>query len=175
MTKPAPESKPAFWRSSLAATLTELGCTTAGLDPEERLRFYRVLSEMAADRTVILSTHIVEDVAVLCPRFAVIREGRLVAVTSPGEARSWIAGSIFEGSVEPEAYEAVRQGHCVTQAYLVEGRNRVRVYDPDGNPPPGFVPVAGTLEDAYLVLMRGGRLDRLPGLDALAEPTGVAR
>jgi ABC-2 type transport system ATP-binding protein len=40
---------------------------TAGLDPEERLRFYRLLSELAADRIVLLSTHIVEDVAVLCP------------------------------------------------------------------------------------------------------------
>ena len=60
---------------------------TAGLDPEERLRFYRLLSELAADRTVILSTHIVEDVAVLCPRFAVIRGGRLLAVTTPAEAR----------------------------------------------------------------------------------------
>src|SRR5206468_10370598 len=53
---------------------------TAGLDPEERLRFYRLLSELAVDRIVVLSTHIVEDVAVLCPRFAVIRDGRLLAV-----------------------------------------------------------------------------------------------
>ncbi len=47
---------------------------TAGLDPEERLRFYRLLAELAADRIVVLSTHIVEDVAVLCSRFAVIQE-----------------------------------------------------------------------------------------------------
>src|SRR5205085_10099862 len=50
---------------------------TAGLDPEERLRFYRLLSELAQNRIVLLSTHIVEDVAVLCPRFAIIRSGRL--------------------------------------------------------------------------------------------------
>ena len=43
---------------------------TAGLDPEERLRFYHLLAELAEDRTVVLSTHIVEDVAVLCPQFA---------------------------------------------------------------------------------------------------------
>ncbi len=128
---------------------------TAGLDPEERLRFYRLLSELAADRTVLLSTHIVEDVAVLCPRFAVIRDGRLVAVTTPGEARASLAGSIFEGHVEPEEFEALRAEGCVTQAYLVEGRNRVRVHEPDGEPRPGFVRVAPTLEDAYLVLMKG--------------------
>src|SRR5882672_8721731 len=60
---------------------------TAGLDPEERLRFYHLLAELAQDRTVILSTHIVEDVAVLCPRFAVIRAGKLVALTTPRAAR----------------------------------------------------------------------------------------
>ena len=49
---------------------------TAGLDPEERLRFYRLLAELSQDRIVLLSTHIVEDVAFLCPRFCVIRAGR---------------------------------------------------------------------------------------------------
>ena len=135
---------------------------TAGLDPEERLRFYRLLSELAADRTVILSTHIVEDVAVLCPRFAVIRAGRLRTVTTPALARDSLFGTIYEGTVEPEDYENLRQTRCVTQAYLVEGRNRVRVYEPDSSPPTGFTGVTPTLEDAYLVLMR----DRSPALAA---------
>ena len=78
---------------------------TAGLDPEERLRFYRLLSELAADRIVLLSTHIVEDVAVLCTRFAVIRSGRLVANTTPSEAREAIEGTIYEGSIPAETYE----------------------------------------------------------------------
>jgi hypothetical protein len=47
-------------------------------------------------------------------------------------------------------------GLRITQAYLVEGRNRVRVYQPDGDPPPGFSPVAPSLEDGYLVLMKTG-------------------
>ena len=113
---------------------------TAGLDPEERLRFYRLLSELAEDRIVLLSTHIVEDVAVLCPRFAVIRQGRLIACTTPGEARKAIEGTIYEGRVPAEMYERLLAdpGRRVTQAYLVEGRNRVRVYQPEGDPPPGF-------------------------------------
>jgi ABC-type multidrug transport system ATPase subunit len=143
---------------------------TAGLDPEERLRFYRLLSELAADRTVILSTHIVEDVAVLCPRFAVIRAGRLVAVTTPSEARESLAGTVFEGTVAPDDYEPLRRNRCVTQSYLVEGRNRVRVCEPDGSPPEGFAPVSPTLEDAYLVLMRSR-----PAAQAPAAPVGVAR
>jgi len=129
---------------------------TAGLDPEERLRFYHLLSELAVDRIVLLSTHIVEDVAVLCPRFAVIRTGRLLAVTSPSEARAAIRGLIFEGTVSVEDLSRLRAERTVTQALLVEGRNRARIYEPTGSPPDGFVPVPVTLEDAYLVLMRLG-------------------
>ena len=75
---------------------------TAGLDPEERLRFYRLLSELAQDRIVLLSTHIVEDVATLCPRFAVIRGGRLVVRTTPAAAKEALRGPIYEGAVPVE-------------------------------------------------------------------------
>jgi ABC-type multidrug transport system ATPase subunit len=127
---------------------------TAGLDPEERLRFYYLLAELATKRTVIMSTHIVEDVAVLCPRFAVIRKGRLVAETSPSQARTSLAGTIFEGTADGGELASLRKNHCVTQAILVEGKNRVRVYSPEKNPPAGFSPTTPTLEDAYLIMMR---------------------
>jgi ABC-2 type transport system ATP-binding protein len=131
---------------------------TAGLDPEERLRFYHLLSELAADRIVLLSTHIVEDVAVLCPRFAVIRAGKLIALTTPSEARAAIGGHMFEGLVSVEDLSRLRNERMVTQALLVEGKNRARVFEPSGKPPSGFVPAPATLEDAYLVLMRLGQL-----------------
>ncbi len=127
---------------------------TAGLDPEERLRFYHLLAELAGGRIVILSTHIVEDVAVLCPRFAVLRHGRLIAPTTPREARAALNGTIFEGAVSPSDLPALRRERTVTQAILVEGLHRVRVHDPSGAPPPGFERVSPTLEDAYLVMMR---------------------
>jgi ABC-type multidrug transport system ATPase subunit len=127
---------------------------TAGLDPEERLRFYRLLSELAQDRIVLLSTHIVEDVATLCPRFAVIRGGRLVVRTTTAAAKEALQGSIYEGAVPVGELDEFQQSWHVTQAILVEGRNRVRVYVPEDAPPPGFEPVAASLEDAYLVLMR---------------------
>ncbi len=133
---------------------------TAGLDPEERLRFYHLLSELATDRIVLLSTHIVEDVAVLCPRVAVIRDGRLLAVTSPSEARTAVNGRVFEGTVSPEELPQLRSEHMVTQAILVEGKNRARIYQPSGGAPRGFTSVPVTLEDAYLVLMRLGSLPR---------------
>jgi ABC-type multidrug transport system ATPase subunit len=127
---------------------------TAGLDPEERLRLYRLLAELATDRIVLLSTHIVEDVAVLCSRFAVIREGRLVAQTTPSGARAAIEGRIFEGEVAGADLDRLRTERRVTQAILVEGKNRVRIYDPEGRAPEGFTRVPPTLEDAYLVMMR---------------------
>jgi ABC-2 type transport system ATP-binding protein len=128
---------------------------TAGLDPEERLRFYYLLAELAQNRIVLLSTHIVEDVAVLCTRFAVIRHGRLVAQTSPSEARDRLSGAIFEATVSADELQSLRKSCCVTQAVLVEGKNRVRVYQTSGSPPLGFTPASPTLEDAYLLTMRG--------------------
>ena len=148
---------------------------TAGLDPEERLRFYRLLSELAENRIVLLSTHIVEDVAVLCPRFAIIRNGRLIANTTPGGARKAIEGTIYEATISAEYYDQLladpQRELSITQAYLVEGRNRVRVYQPEGEPPAGFTPVPATLEDAYLVAIKTGRLN---GLDLSAAHLSAA-
>jgi ABC-type multidrug transport system ATPase subunit len=132
---------------------------TAGLDPEERFRFYRLLAELAADRIVILSTHIVEDVSVLCSRFAVIRGGRVVALTTPSEARALIQGRIYQGIAEsPEDLDRIGRSHRVTQSILMEGRNQVRVYQNGGAVPEGFLPVEPNLEDAYFVLMAGAAL-----------------
>jgi ABC-type multidrug transport system ATPase subunit len=127
---------------------------TAGLDPEERLRFYRLLAELAEDRIVLLSTHIVEDVAVLCARFAIIRQGRLVTCTTPAEARRRIEGRVFEAVVSRHDLDELRSRHQVTQSILVEGEFRARVYQPAGEPPVGFQPVTATLEDAYLITMQ---------------------
>jgi ABC-type multidrug transport system ATPase subunit len=144
---------------------------TAGLDPEERHRFYRLLAELAENRTVLLSTHIVEDVAVLCPRFAVIRSGQVVAETSPTEARRMLAGTIFEGAVAARELETLQRAGRVTQAVLVEGRNRVRIHEPTRQAPTGFEPAVPTLEDAYFVLMQA-RPNAAPPSDA-AVPDDV--
>ncbi len=127
---------------------------TTGLDPEERIRFYRLLAELAEARTVLLSTHIVEDVAMLCPRFAVIRQGRLVEETTPSAARAALSGRIFEGRASHDQLEVLRKSGRLTQSYFYEGRNLARVHVPEGPPPDGFQPSPPTLEDAYLILMR---------------------
>ena len=142
---------------------------TAGLDPEERLHFYRLLTELAQDRIVVLSTHIVEDVAVLCPRFAAIRSGRLVASTTPSEARAALRGSIFEGSVAEATLRDLRATRQVTQAILVEGRSRVRIRATPGDLPPGFEAVPPTLDDVYMLLMQESRTRENGGAGAVVE------
>jgi ABC-type multidrug transport system ATPase subunit len=132
---------------------------TAGLDPEERLRFYRLLAELAENRIVLLSTHIVEDVSVLCPRFSIIDHGKLIATTNPAAARAAIAGAVFQGEVEPDDLERLQREHTVIQTVLVEGRHRLRVLELEGDPPTGFTAVEATLEDAYVAAIRtGGRI-----------------
>jgi len=128
---------------------------TAGLDPEERLRFYELLTGLAAERIVLLSTHIVEDVAVLCPRVLVIRGGRLLADATPAQARSICTGAVFEGPVAREELDALRLRHRFTSTSVVEGSLRARVFAAGVEPPPGFTSAAATLEDFYLALVRG--------------------
>jgi ABC-2 type transport system ATP-binding protein len=147
---------------------------TAGLDPEERLRFYRLLAELSENRIVLLSTHIVEDVAVLCRRFTVIRGGRIVADTSPSEARARLEGAVYESTVTADELQPLADTYCVTQAILFEGRNRVRIFDPEDNPPEGFTPAVPTMEDAYFMLMRGEAREDKPVV-AAAGSAGVER
>ncbi len=146
---------------------------TAGLDPEERQRFYRLLAEMSAGRIVLLSTHIVDDVSTLCPRLAVIRAGEVVADTTPTAARDSVDGLIYEGFVADAQLPAFAESHRVISAVLVEGRtNRVRVFvAASGSAPTSFTRSTSTLEDAYLVLMRCARHELPPALSHALAPT----
>jgi len=130
---------------------------TAGLDPDERMRFYRMLAEMAQDRIILLSTHSVADAAMVCPRLAILRKGEVLNVLSPSEARERIEGKIFEGRVEGETYYRLVEQEIVTQNYLVEGKHVLRIYVEDQQLPAGFTPVTPSLEDAYMLIQQEGR------------------
>ena len=150
---------------------------TAGLDPEERHRFYRILAELAEQRIVLLSTHIVEDVATLCPYFAIIREGRILARSTPSLARGALAGRMFQGEMAADDLGELQRTATVTQVVLFEGRHRVRLWSSKGEGQAGFEPVEATLEDAYLVAMRGGAdciPERVPPILAGARPGASA-
>lgn len=146
---------------------------TAGLDPLERQRFYRLLAEMSAGRIVLLSTHIVDDVSTLCPRLAVIRAGEVVADTTPTAARDSVDGLIYEGFVADAQLPAFAESHRVISAVLVEGRtNRVRVFvAASASAPTSFIRSTSTLEDVYLVLMRCAQHELPPALSHALAPT----
>lgn len=126
---------------------------TAGLDPEERIRFHNLLAEIADDVIVILSTHIVSDVANLCSRMAVIRRGEILATCSPTEAMQQIAGHVWEATVTREAAVALKAKLKVISAQIIAGQNRLRVYSENGQPADQFIQVMPTLEDYYFSLV----------------------
>ena len=121
---------------------------TAGLDPEERLRFLNLLAEIGENVVVILSTHIVEDVADLCPRMAIISAGRIVREGGPTGLIAELKGRIWTKSIGRDELEACRAKYEVISTRLFAGRTVVHVLS-DADPGEGFAPVAGGLEDVY--------------------------
>lgn len=124
---------------------------TAGLDPAERNRFLNLLSSLGSDRTVILSTHIVDDVRQLCPRMAIIASGELLLEGAPNETLTALNGKIWSKIVatdnEVRAMETELQ---VISTHLVGGQHELRVYS-DTSPGDGFRGVDSGLEDVYFL------------------------
>jgi len=127
---------------------------TAGLDPEERVRFHNLLADIASDVVVILSTHIVADVADLCSQFAVIDRGRVRLTGDPATLVAGLAGRIWQKVVgKPEA-EVLKREVAVVSTRLAAGRTVVRAYAA-ASPGPGFAAVAPDLEDVYFCTIAG--------------------
>ena len=124
---------------------------TAGLDPAERNRFLNLLSSLGSDRTVILSTHIVDDVRQLCPRMAIIAQGELLLEGAPSDTLALLKGKIWSKVVatDDELRALETELHMVS-THLVGGQHEVRVYA-DTSPGNGFGPVDSDLEDVYFL------------------------
>ena len=137
---------------------------TVGLDPEERVRFRNVLSEIAHGRVVLLSTHIVSDVEAVASTIAVLRAGRLVVHTTPEELLRRAAGRVFRAVVSSQELAAVQR--AVPVSGLVRRAEGVHVrFVGEAGQVKGAQPVEPSLEDAYLLTT----LDAAPGsVDAAA-------
>jgi ABC-2 type transport system ATP-binding protein len=131
---------------------------TAGLDPEERHRFNNLLSEIGEQVVVILSTHIVEDVADLCPRMAIIHQGRIVQVGAPGELTRTLAGRIWHRTVPKAELAGCKERLQVISTRLRGGQTLIHVLA-DDCPEPGFAPVEPSLEDLYFATLVQHRRD----------------
>jgi ABC-2 type transport system ATP-binding protein len=126
---------------------------TAGLDPAERNRFLNLLSSLAQDVIVILSTHIVDDVRELCPRMAIISNGQLVLEGAPEETLDRLRGGIWSTLVHSEdEFAAVQAQFKVVSTKLLGGAHEIRVHS-DTAPGEGFRQVDPALEDVYFLTL----------------------
>ena len=124
---------------------------TAGLDPAERNRFLNLLSSIGREVTVILSTHIVDDVRELCPRMAIIAAGKLLLEGAPDDTLAAIKGKIWSKVVvSDDELRALESQIPVISSHLVGGRHEIRVYS-DSSLSDGFHPVDSDLEDVYFL------------------------
>lgn len=121
---------------------------TAGLDPEQRLRFREMVSQAGEGRTVVLSSHQTEDVAALCTRIAVIHQGRTRFVGTPAELIQQADGRVWTDTLR-------------AATALAAWRTGDGTYRNVGQPPDGAELVTPTLEDAYLLLVGGAELEVL--------------
>ena len=128
---------------------------TAGLDPEERVRFRNLLSELSGERIVILSTHIVSDVEATATDIALISKGTLVAHAAPEELLRQVEGKSWEWVIPSSEVNAARQRFLISNTTRRSDGVHVRVLDPQ--PPDGAQPVTATLEDAYLYSLSNHR------------------
>ena len=127
---------------------------TAGLDPAERVRFLNLLSELGERSVVLLSTHIVEDVAELCTRMAVIDRGRILLEAEPQAAVEGLAGRVWRRVVARDALAALEREHRVISTKLLGGRTVAHVVA-EASPGGAFEPVEPDLEDVYFATMAG--------------------
>lgn len=138
---------------------------TAGLDPEERNRFLNLLAEIGENVVVILSTHIVEDVADLCPRMAVLAAGRIQLDGAPQDLIARTRGTVWAKTIGRDELDAARAAHEVISTRLFAGRTIVHVLS-DDDPGDGFRPADGGLEDVYFSTLTRSR--RSPVVTAVA-------
>ncbi len=121
---------------------------TAGLDPEERIRFRNLLCEVAEERIVILSTHIVGDVEAACEDMAIMNEGSILWQGSVSELIKNAEGKVYSILTPKKFLPQIKKDHIVT-GMLTQG-NSATVRIVSENKPDGAVPVEPNCEDAYI-------------------------
>lgn len=122
---------------------------TVGLDPEERVRFRNLLADLAGERVVLLSTHIVSDVESTASAIAIIAQGRLLVHTTPERLLDSVRDKVWETPVSAEQLSAYRQRFVLSGVQRRDGRLTARLVAPEA-PAVEAVRVAASLEDAYL-------------------------
>lgn len=128
---------------------------TVGLDPEERVRFRNLLSDLSGERIVILSTHIVSDVEATATHIALVNQGRLLRESAPEELLQELEGKVWEWTVKSDDLPALKQKHIISGTIRRSDGVQVRMVH-DSKPEADARNVSPNLEDAYLFFI-GGR------------------
>jgi ABC-2 type transport system ATP-binding protein len=138
---------------------------TAGLDPEERVRFRNLLSELSGERIVILSTHIVSDVEAVASDIALIARGQLVAHGAPETLLGAMAGKVWEIVVPSAELSSLREKYVISNTAHRSDGVHARVVA-ETKPGAGARSLEPTLEDAYLATLAASRGSKLAGATA---------
>jgi len=125
---------------------------TVGLDPEERLRFRHLITDLAGARLVILSTHIVSDVEASATALAVMAKGHLLFDGSPEQLLRAAHGQVWEWEIPEASLAAVRAQFTISSSLRRPDGVRLRIVSPE-TPSADAQSVAPALEDAYLCLL----------------------
>jgi ABC-2 type transport system ATP-binding protein len=129
---------------------------TVGLDPEERVRFRNLLSDLGGERLVILSTHIVSDVEAVATRIAILDRGRLLAAAEPEALLRQVEGRVWEWVIPSAELPAARERWPISATVRRADGVHARVVS--ALPPAaGAVAAPPSLEDAYLAVLAGDR------------------
>src|SRR5471032_1229682 len=148
---------------------------TAGLDPEERNRFNNLLAEIGETKVVILSTHIVDDVADLCARVAILVDGRIVSADTPAALIDLVKGKVWTRAAEPEELPSLHKQFELISTRLRGGRTVIHVVS-DVAPDPRFEPVSAGLAEVYFSTLHTQRKARGQSTnDALRTASPAAR
>ena len=129
---------------------------TAGLDPEERVRFRNLLGDLSGERIVLLSTHIVSDVEATATRIALMGQGHLLADATPEQLLDRVRGRVWELELPATELEVMRARHLVG-ATLRRGTQVLARVVAEHAPGASARTVEPSLEDAYLLLQRGAQ------------------
>ncbi|MNI47451.1 putative ABC transporter ATP-binding protein YxlF [compost metagenome] len=122
---------------------------TVGLDPEERIRFRNLLSELSGDRIVLLSTHIVSDIEATASDIAIVNQGKLVVQAAPSIILESAAGKVWEWLMPSDTWMEVRKHLLISSTIQSNEGVRARIIA-DIQPSAESRLVTPTLEDAYL-------------------------
>jgi ABC-2 type transport system ATP-binding protein len=121
---------------------------TAGLDPEERIRFKNLLSEIKKDKIIIVSTHIVEDVEACCDRIIIMDDGKILSEGNSKEIKSMAKGKVFEVKEGTK----INPNNFVEKTFERDGGNFLRILASEKE---GYKSLDPTIEDGYMCILKG--------------------